>query len=308
MHTWIYDPENDPLEGTRRWIADPALRELVGLFGGDWPAEGDSLRRRARALAEFSEVWDWRNGGSRLDIVAPEQVQALSGKILQLVHQLGIIEPPPLHGGDYDWVLVLGGLATGCRSRTEYVSELLASGAISTKRLCLLGSFRELHDAERATAADFAPQAQTEVGMLQALADYEFPSSEPWKLQVEGDPDAEPRNAQLIGRREGALALNLYAARSSDPGRNANSADTYRQFSNDVALHGGRLLLVSTHIYAPYQHWDAVRVLGLPCRVAIETVGTPPAASRRDFDAAWYLQEVRSALRSASALAEAAEE
>jgi hypothetical protein len=307
MHAWIYHPDHDPLEGTRRWIADPALEELVQLFGGEWPAASGSVRRRARALAEFSGVWDGRRGGSRLDIVPTEQVQALSERVLPLVRQLGIVDPPPLRGGHYDWVLVLGGFATGCRNRTTYVSRLLASGAISTQQLCLLGSFRELHDAERTAAADFAPQAGTEVGMLHALADFEFPSRARWSIRVDGDPEAAPRQAQLVGHREGGLALNLYAARSSDPGRNANSADTYRQFANDVALSGGRLLLVSTHLYAPYQHWDAVRVLGLPRNVEVETVGTPHNPSRRDFTAACYLQEVRSALRSASALAEAVE-
>lgn len=309
MHTWTYNSGDDPLEGTRRWLADPALRELVDMFDGEWPAEGGSLRQRAAALSDFSTAWDFRGvGGSRLDIKSTEEVQALSGRILPLVQQLAIVEPPPLRGGDFDWVLVLGGLATGCRSRTEYVSESLASGAISTRQLCLLGSFRELLDGERADAAEFAPQAKNEVGMLQALADFEFPSSEPWRIQIDGDPEKAPREAQLAGHRDSKPALSLYAARSSDPGRNANSADTYRQFADAVGLDGGRLLLVSTHIYAPYQHWDAVRVLGVPHHVEVETVGTPPSASRREFDAAWYLQEVRSALRSAAALAEAMEE
>src|SRR5262249_36171874 len=96
----------------------------------------------------------------------------------------------------------------------------------------------------------------------------------------------------------------LYAAKSGDPEqRAANTADTYRQFAADVNLGPqSRLLLITTHIYAPYQHMDAIRVLGLPTGVDIETVGLPPALSPRSFSAAWYLQEVRSTLRSAQLL------
>jgi hypothetical protein len=307
MQSWNFIPGHDPLDGIRQFIANPALRELVELSDGIWPQK-DSLREQVAALVDFSDVWDRRKGGSRLDIVATSDDQALADRILACAGRLGLVDPQPPRGGHYDWLLILGGLATGCRSRTEFVTGLMADGAVTTDRVCLLGSFRELHEAERADAADFAPQATTEVGMLQALAEHAFPSPAPWHTEVEGDPAGRPRQAQLAAHREGKPALSVYAARSSDVQRNANSADTYRQFADDTTLAGGRLLLISTHIYAPYQHWDALRVLGLPYRVELETVGTPPAISRRVFDSAWYLQETRSALRSAAALIQAAEE
>ncbi|MFE1833961.1 hypothetical protein [Streptomyces sviceus] len=307
MQSWIFTPERDPLEGIRTFINNPALRELVELSGGTWPQK-DYLSEQVAALVDFSDAWDRRKGGSRLDIVQTVNDQALADRILVCVAQLGLVEPQPPRGGHYDWLLILGGLATGCRSRTEFVAGLLAAGSISTDQVCLLGSFRELHEAERADAAAFAPGATTEVGMLQALAEHQFPSDARWHTVREGDPAEDPRAAQLSAHRDGKPALSVYAARSSDPQRNANSADTYRQFAHDVQLNGGRLLLISTHIYAPYQHWDAVRVLGVPYRAGLETVGTPPSASRRVFDSAWYLQETRSALRSAAALIQAVEE
>lgn len=307
MPRWTHVPGSDPLASVRDFVDNPALRELVELFDGDWPDAGP-LRDRVDALAAFSVVWDRRKGASRLDIVQTDHDDRVGATVLDCAGRLGLVEPAPCAGGHYDRVLVLGGLASGCRSRTEFVAGLLAAGALTTGHVCLLGSFRALHDGEREEAAGFAPEATTEVGMLRALAGHAFPSDAPWKTAVDGDPDHDPRTAQLSAHRDGRPALSLYAARSSDPQRNANSADTYRQFADDVALDGGRLLLVSTHIYAPYQHWDAVRVLGLPRGVALETLGTPPALSRRVFDSAWYLQEIRSALRSAAALAAAVEE
>ena len=213
--------------------------------------------------------------------------------------------PAPPRGGSYDWVLVLGGLASGCRRHVEFCASLLAENTIEVlESVCLLGSFRQLHRDEHPIAEDYAGDARTEIDLLRAMADREFPSEAPWQTSVQGDPLAAPRTASLRALRAGAVALRLYASASSDPDqRPANTADTYSQFADDVHLtSSSRLLLVTTYIYARYQHWDGVRILGLPHRVNLETVGLPPSLSGGLFTPTWYLQEVRSAIRSAVAL------
>lgn len=302
MAALVHRAGQDPLAEVRDWLTRPALHELVEMFGGRPPAECQGgLRERLTALEAFSEVWDRRKGGSRLTIAQDDRTLPVD-KILFCAQQLGMIESGVVTGGHYDYALVLGGLSTGCRSRTEYAANLLAQGAFTASDICFLGSFRALMDGEFADAREFAPNTTTEVAMLRALADAEFPSASPWQITVDGRPEEDPRHAQLCGERSGMPRLRLYAARSSDPGRNANTADTYRQFARDVRLDGARVLLVTTHIYAPYQHLDAVRILGVPYRSEIETIGTPPHLSRRDFDATWYLQELRSIIRAALAL------
>ncbi|MFF8971149.1 hypothetical protein [Streptomyces sp. NPDC014995] len=301
----VHRTDRDPLTWVRDWAAAPALRELVEMFDGEWPARG-SLRERLASLEAFSDVWDRRRGGSRLAIA--EDDGTLPGdRILALAEELGMVEPAPVTGGHFDRVLILGGLSTGCRSRAEYAAGLLGRGAFSADEVCFMGSFRTLLEGEHADAREFAPDATTEVGMLRALADVEFPSADPWSITVDGDPGTAPRLAELRGERPGKPGVRLYAARSSDPARNANTADTYRQFARDVRLDAARVLLVTTHIYAPYQHMDAVRVLGLPFHSEVETIGTPPQLSRRVFDAPWYLQELRSTIRAAHALVVACE-
>ncbi|MFJ4622093.1 hypothetical protein [Streptomyces sp. NPDC088812] len=301
----VYRTGRDPLGPVHDLLASPALRELVEMFDGDWPTRGGP-RERLASLKAFSQVWDLRKGGSRLAIAADDGTLP-TDRILALAEQLGMVEPAPVTGGHFDWVLVLGGLASSCRSRAEYAASLLGQGAFTADEVCFLGSFRALLEGERDDAREFAPDAGQEVYMLEALADAEFPSTAPWSTTVDGDPEKAPRRAQLRGERPGKPGVRLYAARSSDLSRNANTADTYRQFARDVRLDARRVLLVTTHIYAPYQHMDAVRVLGLPFHCEVETVGTPPHLSRQVFGAPRYLQELRSTILSAHALVVACE-
>jgi len=304
---FVFRPGDNSVDDIREWFDRPALRTLVERFGGSWPAS-DNITGVVTKLQAFSTIWDRRSGQSRLDLEQLDDDDERIAGLSQLVEELGLVTPAAPEGGIYDWILLLGGLATGCRARMEYCAELLAERSIEVGRgLCLLGSFRELHSDELLAASSYTENAHTEADLLRAMADRVLPSSSSWDEEVEGDPVSSPRTASMRAWRGGSVPLRLYASASSDPGnRSANTADTYLQFANDTALlPSSRLLLVTTHIYARYQHWDAVRTLGIPRKVIVETVGTPPAVSGSQFSPAWYLQEVRSAIRSAAALLEA---
>ena len=77
-------------------------------------------------------------------------------------------------------------------------------------------------------------------------------------------------------------------------------------------MHSGqRILLVTSAIYVPFQHADAIRMLGLPYRASVDTVGVDASLGRepvleQTFTASNYLQEVRSAIRSIRMLVAAA--
>jgi len=302
-----YRPDEDLLDDIAMWLHLPALRTLVERFGGEWPTT-DDLAELAHRLYEFSGVWDRRSGQTRLDLEQLEDGDERISGLIDLVEELGMVTPAPPKGGVYDWVLILGGLAGGCRRRVEFGAALLADHTIDLGQgACLLGSFRELHPDELLIAREYTSDARTEVDLLRALADREFPSDMPWQMTLKGDPLGAPRIASFRALRAGPVSLRLYASASSDPNqRPANTADTYRQFADDVRLRSpSRLLLVTTQIYARYQHWDGVRILGLPHRVSLETVGVPVASLGGPLTPAGYLQEVRSAIRSAVALVDA---
>lgn len=305
--SFSFRPGDDGVADIREWFDRPALRILVERFDGKWPAS-DNILEVVTELQAFSSIWDRRSGQNRLDL---EQLDADDKRVVglvQLVEELGLVTPADPEGGIYDWVLILGGLATGCRARIEFFANLLAENSVEVGRgLCLLSSFRELHPDELSAKMEFTEGAQTEADLLQAMADLVLPGSSLWEKEIRGDPKSSPRTASMRAWRGGSTPIRLYASASSDPeNRSANTADTYLQFARDIELlPTSRLLLVTTHIYARYQHWDAVRILGIPHQVSVETVGTPPAASGSQFSPAWYLQEVRSAIRSAAALLEA---
>jgi hypothetical protein len=68
-----------------------------------------------------------------------------------------------------------------------------------------------------------------------------------------------------------------------------------------------RLLLVTTDVFVPFQHCDAVRLLGLPYGCTIDTIGHDTAANPwvRPTRPFLVLQEIRSAIRSMVLLHEA---
>jgi hypothetical protein len=100
------------------------------------------------------------------------------------------------------------------------------------------------------------------------------------------------------------LEVKVIAAPSSEPGvRRANTPDTYAWFASEVAhlRHGQRLLVVTTSIYVPFQHANALRMFSLPFGVSVETVGADPGdldpRLSQKFLPHNYLQEVRSTIR-----------
>jgi hypothetical protein len=98
----------------------------------------------------------------------------------------------------------------------------------------------------------------------------------------------------------------VIAAPSSDPGRRrANTADTCRFWTEEVTpLRGGeRILVVTTALYVPFQHCDALTMIGLPYGCVVDTIGHDPSILDDDLflpapTPAHHLQELRSTILS----------
>ncbi|MEV6525746.1 hypothetical protein AB0M43_27740 [Longispora sp. NPDC051575] len=112
-------------------------------------------------------------------------------------------------------------------------------------------------------------------------------------------PATPPQPSAPMRQQSAHPTHTILAAPSRTPGRRANTADTYRYWAENYSP-TGRLLLVTSTAYVPFQHCDALRVLGLEYGCEIDTVGLAPTAL--PFTPANYLQEVRSAIRSMRAL------
>jgi hypothetical protein len=180
--------------------------------------------------------------------------------------------------------------------------ELVAEGLEIRRQVAALGSFRPLQERELPISTRYAPDGRYEIDHLAAMLAEFGHLSEPWIIDSTGDPEADPAVASLIarGERERAPTLGVYAAASSDPSnRSANTADTYVFLAEANHFEAGQhLLIVTSGIYLPYQHFDAVRTFS-PYGLVIETVGVSRDQPGPTHLAAAYRQEMRSALKSA---------
>ena len=205
-------------------------------------------------------------------------------------------------------MLILGGLARACLARPLAAARLL-SGGVEAGAVTALGGFRELRGDEVGLVEQVAPeQAGTQA------VDDEFDAMDVGVRLAFGlgapDDEREMRADTPFGswrvheyRTAAGLPVFVVAAPSSEPGvRRTNTPDSYEWFATElVGLQPGqRLLLVTSDIYVPFQHADALRVLGLPYEVRVETMGIQPGdldpRLTQAFSADAYLQEVRSTI------------
>lgn len=293
------------------WIRSEALAALLEASGDRLPVE---LRDAELLdwLEEYSKYWDFRAGRERNLVDVPK----LTGRVERVVPAVALalgLRGTPAPTGRYDHVLVLGGLVRACLARPLLVARLLQESAVEAGSVTALGGFRKI--------------AGNEIGLVERIVGEqvsdEFDAMDAGVRHAIGvaDPISERgESSEVIGAswqvREYATVagtpVRIVAAPSREPGvRRANTADTYAWFASELARleRGQRMLIVTSEIYVPYQHADALRMLALPYRVEVDAVGVDPGRAhpglRQDFDAHHYLQEIRSTVRALRALYEA---
>ncbi len=261
-------------------------------------------------LDDFSaQHWDFRSARQveRDHVAPPSFPPELTGRVTGAATALGLVTPELPPRPAYDHLLVLGGLARACLQRAEYAARLLRSGRTRADQVTALGSFRPLGPAE----AELLP-ARYEVDAFEAAIRLAFGVTGAADV-VRSPGEITPASSTVRTlRTEDGQALQVLAAPSSEPSRRrANTPDTYRFWAREAALGpGAHVLVVTSPIYAPFQHHDAIRMLALPYGCTVDTVGfdparatvpQPPGADGTDR----YLQEIRSAVRSVRHLYEA---
>jgi hypothetical protein len=291
------------------WINRPALRKLVEAFGGTWPT-GD-LETIVAQLVDFSEIWDYRAGKHDRHVFHDDQDEPDPHTELTYwaAEELGMINPPPPSQPSYDYLLILGGLATGVEPRVKYAAHLVAKGLVVKQQIAALGSFRILRPQELPISTRYAPAGKFEIDHLSAMMSEILGSGGSWTESGGGDPNQNPALASRIQVSSiPGLELATYAAPSSDPScRPANTADTYEFVAEAAEFEpGDRLLIVTSAIYLPYQHFDAVRTLST-YSLDLETVGARRSSRGRSHPAAAFRQEVRSGIISSQRLLQAIE-
>jgi hypothetical protein len=314
------DPESI-LEHIDEWVHSRPIHDLLKEFGGAFPTgrHADSLRY----LEEFSaEHWDFRKGRERHQSEHREFDPGTKRLVHAAAFALGLVgDTVPSHH-EYRHVLILGGKMPTCMKRAEYALELLSSYMAEAPEISGLGSFRRTDDGERAASpVQLADGLDFEVDAMEAAMVHAFTLRGTPFEESKGDPYTEPNRSWKIrtysrvdglsARTEGRQA-NVVAADASNPqALRANTADTCRFWADRVAVlePGDRVLVVTTAIFVPFQHCDAVATLGLPYQCEIDTVGIDlegPEFRTEETATGKYLQEIRSAIVSMLRLREVA--
>jgi hypothetical protein len=235
-------------------------------------------------LDDFSAVhWNFRGrlGGAERHRVRVELPPRLAAAALAAGPALGLATAGDPPHREYTHLLILGGLGRSCLQRTEHAARLAARLRIGA--VAALGSTRPLGPEERT---------------VPGLAD----------CATEADALAAGARAAF-----GERPVDVLVAPPRDPAAaRADTADTYAFWASRARPRPeDRILVVTSPIYVPFQHCDAIRMLGLRYRCGIDTVGfdprrastpQPPGADGPDR----YLQEIRSAIRAVRALHTAA--
>ncbi|WP_420220443.1 hypothetical protein [Mycobacterium marinum] len=307
------------------WSTQPALTELVEMFGGSPPA-GD-LPTRLALLDEFSKVWDYR-GRARASATGRLHSQDAAGavrwliprldlpatqleQITALASELGLVTATTPEGADFDHILVIGGGRYTNQLRVGYAREMATGRRIG--QVVLAAASRQLLESELDAVAVCAPGARTEFELLVAAA------KDVLGLDT-GEVTAHIRQRVDNPQRDRAvwsfppegndlgLPIMLLETPSPDPdNRRANSADTYTFAAQTARMHQSTCLLVTGQPVVPYLHFEGLRTLALPLRIHLESAGFGIDRYNRlsNLDQqhpAKLLQEVRSTIRSARAL------
>ena len=182
--------------------------------------------------------------------------------------------------------------------------ELIASGTITARRVTALGAFRPLNAVERPLLDTMGFETgDTEFDVMDFGVRRAFGLGQPGEIEGEGDPGDDARWCiYRYGRIEGPT-IEVAAAPAPEPGRRANTGETYRWLatSRGAFAQGKAVLIVTTLHYRLYQLADAIRLLGLPYGLVLDAVGIAPGDV--DERLAWMpstgalLQETRSSIR-----------
>jgi hypothetical protein len=300
------------------WVRSPPLAGLVTAFDGEPPRDAD-LGDLLDWLEAFSTRWDYRSGQERNLVSSKEFSPELQQLVLTAAHALGLIGTRAPSRRRYDHVLVLGGLVRACFARPSHAAKLLRSvdgrdPDIAAASVTALGGYRPLRGDELELASAFDREDLTdEFDAMDAGVRAAFDLGE--LVEERGEPSQVVGAAWRVRRYQtsAGLPIHVIAAPSTEPGkRRANTADTYAWFAEQHAqLHRGqRILVVTTDIYVPYQHADALRMLSVPYGVEIDAIGILPgdldARLAQAFAPHNYLQEIRSTIRALRALHAAA--
>lgn len=279
------------LDEIRQFTQHPSLIKLMRSFGYIPPHEELDLGGKLAAQKIFTnDSWDFRKGKQRQEVkkqeFTPEQTEA----IMETAHELGMVEAIKPKKSKYDVAVIAGGGGMHPLWRTRYLQKC----AVEVKKTYLLGSENEFIKTDPQYKT-YAPDAITEFDLMSRAAETVYGLS-----PEDGQTDHHTADEDWKTRKYPSSDLYVLSAPSSEPSlRRANTADSYRflsKFIFDPAIED--VLVVTGSNFRTFQHFDALRMLGLPLGKNIETIGLDTRETNYHHPQD-YLQEINSTINSA---------
>jgi hypothetical protein len=285
------------IDGIAGWTASPALAAVLAEFGHKPVGSGSLADRLADLDAFAAERWNYRKGLERHQAVGEDFPPGVDARLRDGLEALGFLGTNGPRSDAYDHVLVLGGGIRTMMARTGLAASVLST--VETATVAGIGSVRELVDQEETAERFGLAPCPTEGDAVDETLRHRFRLGRPAEIRSGANEVGRPF---WIRSYAGAPAIHVLAAAATRPGQRANTADGFVGWASLVApaLEGARLLLVTTDIFVPFQHCDALRTLAAPYGCQVETIGFDSRVSEyieptRTFA---ILQEARSALSS----------
>jgi len=308
-------PDSRDLEpAIEAWTQAPTLARLVKEFGGEMPSSDVELASRLEWLEDFSARWDYRAGVERNQVAELDLSPDAQVVTMQAAHALGLVGTSAPANKRYDHILILGGLVRACFARPLQAARLMSEKSVEARSITALGGYRPLRGDELELAKLVSDrEVADEFDAMDAGMRAAFHLGDPIKERGESSDEV---GVSWRVREYGALlvttaetTVRVVAAPSSEPGvRRANTADTYAWFAAELAHLRAeeRILIITSDIYLPFQHADALRMLAIPYAVEVDAVGIQPGDLDRRLSQTFaphnYLQEIRSTIRSLGSL------
>lgn len=310
-HSWSGAGDQCLLSAIHGWVHNPLILELDDEIVDNTNIDG--LLAKIDRLMYRSEEWDFRriqresftiDTGERARWLIqssqiPESTASVLKESIKILGLQGVTEPSY---DSYDLCLVLGGALQTCFSRVRFWHELYKTHNASLfDRSVFLTALRPISESETRSSdlgkREFETEFDAMIGALEQV-------SAGQKL-CNLDSDLS-RTLSLAGsssfQLEEGHQIDVVAANSVIPGQRATTEDNYRVLreSFDVA-ESRRILIITSEIYVPYQHLDALRMLSGDGAIVVDTIGFKnqqggigaPLTKPEN-----YLQEIRSTVLS----------
>jgi hypothetical protein len=294
-----------------RIINVESARLLTSAYNIELPAgyEDYTATRKLMWLKGFSNTYlDTRKGKLRSEVKAVELTEEQEAAIMAFTDELNMQGETNASQRRYGFIEVLGGAKQSNRLRVEHARKQMEAD-VHAPFLLLLGSERRLKDAEIKDTANYAPGAQTEYDLLAGALETEFGVTD--FEEVAFGPDGQPIDpaspdagkVRFYELPNGTRALLVSAPCVEGKGQ-ANTTDTHNfigaVLGEERYREAGSILLVTTDVYVPFQHADAMRLLGLRRGLTVESIGYGGI----DRPAQAYANEINAAINKAYALNE----